>query len=171
VHPGGDQSGDVGHVHHQQGIDGMGNLRQSAEIEKPRIGAGTGHDHFRGRCCLASRATGVVDGFRLPVDAIVDKIEKPPGKADFGAVGQVAAVGQVHAQHRIARFQQGKIGRHVGLGSRVRLHVGAYRHRKGSGPVDGQLFGPVDELTPTVVTLFGVAFGVLVGQICCPGPP
>jgi hypothetical protein len=91
-------------------------------------------------------------------------LKKPTGKADFGPVGQVAAVGQVHAQHRVARFQQGKIGRHVGLGSRVGLHVGAVGAEKGQSPVDGQLFGPVDELTSPIVPFFGVAFGVLVGQ-------
>jgi hypothetical protein len=79
-------------------------------------------------------------------------------------VGQVAAVGQVHAQHRVARFQQGKIGRHVGLGTRVGLHVGAVGAEQGQSPVDGQLFGPVDELTSPIVAFFGVAFGVFVGQ-------
>ena len=40
------------------------------------------------------------------------------------AVRQVAAVREVHAEHRVARLEQREVDRHVGLRARVRLHVG-----------------------------------------------
>ena len=39
------------------------------------------------------------------------------------AMGQVAAVGQVHAQDPVARLEDAEVGGHVGLGAGVRLDV------------------------------------------------
>jgi hypothetical protein len=86
-------------------VDGAGNIRQGLEIEKSGIGAGTGHDHPGAVPPGQAFHLVVVDGFRLPVYTVVYKMKKPAGKADPGTVGQVSAVGQIHAQYRVTRFQ------------------------------------------------------------------
>ena len=39
------------------------------------------------------------------------------------AVGEMAAMGEIHGQNLVARFQHRKIDRHVGLRAAVGLHV------------------------------------------------
>jgi len=79
-------------------------------------------------------------------------------------VGQVAAVGQAHAQYGIARLDQRLEHRGVGLGAGVRLDVGVVGTEQLFGAVDGQLLDDVDVFATTVVALARIAFGVLVGQ-------
>ena len=45
-------------------------------------------------------------------------------EVDRAAVGQVSAVAEVHAQVGFAGLQADEVNPHVGLGTRVRLHVG-----------------------------------------------
>ncbi len=79
-------------------------------------------------------------------------------------MGQVTAVGQVHAQDGVSGFEQGEVDRHVGLGAGVGLHVGIVGAEELLGPFDGQALGHVHILAPAVVALVRVALGVLVGQ-------
>ena len=46
MNPGGDQTRNVGHIDKEQRTDAIGNLAHPFEIDDPRIGAGTGRDHF-----------------------------------------------------------------------------------------------------------------------------
>ncbi len=46
------------------------------------------------------------------------------GLVERVAVGEVAAVGQIHPEHGVAGFEHREIDRHVGLGTRVGLDVG-----------------------------------------------
>ena len=80
------------------------------------------------------------------------------------AVREVAAVREVHAEHRVAGLEQRQIDAHVGLGAGVRLHVGVLGAEQRLGATDGERFDDVDELAAAVVTLAGIALGVLVGQ-------
>ncbi|MPM61484.1 hypothetical protein SDC9_108344 [bioreactor metagenome] len=49
------------------------------------------------------------------------------GDIERAAVGQVSAVAEAHAQHRIAGLQQREVGGHVGLRTGVGLYVGVLR--------------------------------------------
>ena len=80
------------------------------------------------------------------------------------AVGQVAAVGQAHGQHGVARLERGPVDGLVGRGARVRLHVGVLGAEEVFGPLDGQGLDLVDDLAAAVVAVARVAFGVLVGE-------
>jgi hypothetical protein len=71
---------------------------------------------------------------------------------------------QAHPEYRIARLHEGEIGGGVGLRSGVRLDVSVGRSEQLLGSVDGELLGDIDELAAAIVTLAGVAFGVLVGE-------
>ena len=46
MYAGGDQAGDVGHVHEEQRADGLGDFAHAFEIDDARIGAGAYDDHF-----------------------------------------------------------------------------------------------------------------------------
>ena len=79
-------------------------------------------------------------------------------------MGQVAAVGKVEAQNRVARLEYRRIGRGVGLGAGVRLHVGVLGAEELLGPVARQVLHHVAELAAAVVAPPRVALGVFVGK-------
>ncbi len=55
------------------------------------------------------------------------------------AVGEVAAVVEAHAEHGVAGLEQGEVDADVGVGTRVRLHVGVLGAEQALHPVDRQL--------------------------------
>ena len=80
-------------------------------------------------------------------------------------MGQVAAVGEVHAHDPVAGFEDAEVGGHVGLRARVRLDVDVLGARvEGERTLLGESLGDVDELAATVVALARQALGVLVGE-------
>ncbi len=79
-------------------------------------------------------------------------------------MGEVAAGGERHAEDSVAGLQEGEEHGAVGLGARVRLHVGEAAAEDLARAVDGQALGAVDLGAAAVVAAAGVAFGVLVGQ-------
>ena len=101
---------------------------------------------------------------RFSTRARIHGFEQTAGKIDRTAVGEMSAVGQVHAENGISGLNGGKISPHVGLGTRMRLHVGVLRPEQLPGPLDGQVFGHVHIFAAPVVTLAGIAFGVFVGH-------
>ena len=91
-------------------------------------------------------------------------LEQLAGEIDLGAVREMAAVIEAHAEDRVARLDQREVRRGVGLRARVRLHVGVVGAEQFLGAIDGELLGDVDELAAAVVALARIAFGVLVGE-------
>ena len=79
-------------------------------------------------------------------------------------MGQVTALGQVHAHHRVTGVDQCQEDRRVGLGARMGLHVSVVAIEQGLDPLDGQPLGHIDVFAAAVIALAGVAFGVLVGE-------
>ena len=58
----------------------------------------------------------------------------------------MAALGQVHAQHRVAGLEQGEVHRQVGLGAGVGLDVGVLRPKELAGAVPGDVLHNVHAL-------------------------
>jgi hypothetical protein len=79
-------------------------------------------------------------------------------------VGKVTSVGEIHAQNRIPGLQKGEVGRHVCLGTGMRLDIGIRRMKKPIRALDSQFLCQVDALTPPVVTPVWIAFGIFVCQ-------
>ncbi len=77
---------------------------------------------------------------------------------------EVATVVKAHAQHRVARVQQRQVHGHVGVGARVRLHVGVIGAEERAHPVACDVLDVVHHRVAAVVALVGVALRVLVGQ-------
>ncbi|MCY1435007.1 hypothetical protein D9M71_510860 [compost metagenome] len=152
------------HVDKQIRPDLVGNLAEAREVQGLRIGRETGDDHLRLVLHRQALDLVVVDQ-AVGVDAVLHSVVQLAGRADLGPVGQVAAVGQAHAQEGVAGLQQCQVYRGVGLGTRVWLDVGVPGAEQRLGAVDGQLFNHIDVLAATVITLARVAFGVFVGQL------
>ena len=92
-----------------------------------------------------------------------DALKNLPGEVDLGAVSEMAAVIEAHAENRIARLHQRKVGSGVRLRAGVRLHVRVVGAEQLLRPIDRQLLGDVDVLAAAVVTLTRITFRVLVG--------
>ena len=79
-------------------------------------------------------------------------------------MGEMSAVGQIEAEHDVARLQGREVDGRVGLGAGVRLHVDVIGAEDLLGAVSGQVFGHVDELAAAVVAMAGIALGVFIGK-------
>ncbi len=96
--------------------------------------------------------------------AVRDRVVELAAKADFGAVREMAAVRERHAEHRIAGLQLRHEHGHVGLRAGVRLHVGVIGAEKFLDPIDREILGNVDPFASAVIALARITLGVFVGH-------
>ena len=94
------------------------------EVDHARIGARADHDHLRLVLVREPLELVVVDPLVVLPHAVGDDGVELAGEIQRMAVREVAAVRQVHPEHRVARLQQREVDRHVRLRAGVRLHVG-----------------------------------------------
>ena len=128
------------------------------------IGTRPGDDQLRLVLAGQPRDRVEVDPVRVRRDAVADRLEVLAAKVELHAVRQVPAVGEVHAEDRVARLQGGEEDGHVRLRAGVRLHVDVLGAEELLGPFDGQPLDDIDELAAAVVALAGIALGVLVRE-------
>ncbi|KAG1438343.1 hypothetical protein G6F57_019892 [Rhizopus arrhizus] len=148
----GDQAGHVGHVDEQVGTDLVGDGAEARPVDHLRVGREAGHDHLR--LVLQRQALDfVVIDQALVVHSVLHGVEQLAGSIHLGTVGEVAAVGQAHAEDGVARQQQGEVPGLVGLRAAVRLHVGVVRTEQLLEAVNGQLLGDVHVFAAAVVAL------------------
>ena len=164
VQSGGDQPREVRHVDHQVGADLVGDPPELGEVQLPRVGRPARDDEPGPALVGQPLDLGHVDEVVVGPHVVGRDVVELAGEVQLHPVGQVAAVGQVEAQDRVAGLQQRGHRRGVGLRTRVRLHVGVLGAEQRLQPVDGQLLDDVDVLAAAVVPPAGVALGVLVGQ-------
>ena len=97
--------------------------------------------------------------------AVGMNLEPLAAEVDRRAVGQVAAMGEVHAQDAVADVEHGDVRGHVRLRPGVRLDVDVLRAReKRQRALLGKPLDLVNELAAAVIALARQALGVLVGQ-------
>ena len=78
-----------------------------------------------GLCSLASASTCVViDLAAGRVQTVLHDVEQLAGEIDLGAVGQMAAMRETHAQDGVAGIEQREVHGGIGLRAGMRLHVG-----------------------------------------------
>jgi hypothetical protein len=159
----GDQAGDVRHVDEQVGADLVGDGAHARPVDDLRIRRKTGDDHLRLVFERELLHVVVVDE-AVGVHAVLHRIEDLAGKIDLRAVGQMPAVGKRHAEDRVAGIEQRKVDGLIRLRAGVRLHVRVVRLEQLLDAFDRQLFGYIHKFATAVVTLAGIAFGVLVRQ-------
>ena len=165
VDAGSDEAGDVRHVDEEEGADRMGDVGHPLEVPEPRIGRGATDDELRAHLAGLRLHRVVVDPLGVLTHAVRVDLVQPPAEVELHPVGEVAAVGQVHAHHPVAGLEDAEIGRHVRLGAGVGLDVdvlGAGVEREGT--LLREPLGHVDVLAAAVVALARKALGVLVRQ-------
>ena len=102
-----------------------------------------------------ARELVVVDPLVVLAHAVRDDRVELAGEVERMAVRQMAAVREVHAEHRVAGLEQREVDAHVGLRAGMRLHVGVLGAEQRLGAADGQRLDDVDELAAAVVALPG----------------
>ena len=106
----------------------------------------------------------VVEQAVVGADAVLDGVEPFARQVGGGAVGEVAARRQRHAERGVAGPEEGEEDGLVGLGATVGLDVGEGAVEQLAGAVDGELLGDVDFRAAAVVAATGIALGIFVGQ-------
>ena len=167
--PGGDQAGDVRDIGQEDGADRIGDRAEARPIRHPGVGGITGDDDLGLVLCGQGLDGIVIDLFGDRVDGVANDLEKLAGAVDRGAVGEVAAVEQVHAHDGVAWVDQGGVDGVVGRGAGERLDVdeqalgGEGRGGKGFGAAPaGQRFDDIGVFDALVVARVGIA--AVVGQ-------
>ena len=79
-------------------------------------------------------------------------------------MGEVPALVEPHADHRVARLYERGVRGEVGARPRVGLHVRVGTPKQGACPLAGQILHDVDLLAAAVVPPSGIPLGVLVGE-------
>jgi len=97
----------------------------------------------------------VVNTFVLLPHAIVHDLEELAGEVGAVAVGQMAAMAQVHGEDLVAGFQEGEVHGHVRAGTGVRLDIDVLGAEELLRPVNGELLGLVHVLAAAVPALAG----------------
>jgi hypothetical protein len=138
VQPDRNQSGDVGHVHDHLRADCLGDDGDAGEVDHTRIRARAHHDHLRRVLMRAAFELVVVDALVVLANAVGDDRVQLAGEVQRVAVREVAAMGQIHAEDRVAGVDDRQVHRHVRLCARMRLHVGVVGAEERLGAGDGQ---------------------------------
>ena len=76
----------------------------------------------------------------------------------------MAALGQAHAQHRVAQLDERLVRAQVRVRAAMGLHVGEVRAEQLAGALAREILHEVDLLAAAVVALAGIALGVLVRE-------
>ena len=159
------EAGDVGHVHPEQSTHRMGDVGHPLELDDPGVGRGSPDDQLWPDFAGLGLKGVVVDPLVVLANSISVDLEEAATEVEGHAVGQVAAVGQVHAQDPVARIDRAQVGGHVRLRTRMGLDVDVLGAREElEGPILGESLDHVDVLAAAVVALAGLALGVLVGE-------
>ena len=81
------------------------------------------------------------------------------------AMRKMTAMGQIHAENRIAGVKKRKINGKVRLCAGMGLNICMFRTKELFDTITGKIFNLVNAFTTAVVTLSGVAFCVFVGEM------
>ena len=164
VDAGRDQSREMRHVHVQVRPHLVGDAAEALEVDDPGVGRAA-RDDQPGLVLARERLDFlVVDPAVLAPDPVLHGVEPLAGEIRRGAVGQVSAGGERHAEDGVAGLQKREHHALVGLRPGVRLHVGERAVEELPGAGDGQALGHVDMLAAAVVAPSGIALRVLVGE-------
>ena len=151
------------HVDEEQRADLVGDGAEARPVDDPRIRREASDDH-PGLVLAREPRDLVVIEQALGVDAVLDRLEVLAREVGLGAMGEMTAVRQAHAEDGVARLEQRVVDRGVGLRSGMGLDVGVGRAEQLLGAFDGERLGDVDELAATVIALARITLRVLVGE-------
>ena len=159
----GHQTGNMGHIHHQECTVTVGDLSDLLKVDGTGVSGCTGHDQLGAHLLDLLFQLGVVD-HAIGIDAVGNKVVVLAGHVHGGAMGQMAALGQIHAHDGIAQIQQGEVDGQVGLCTGMGLDVGVLGTEQLAGALDGDVLHLIHIDAAAVVKPAGQALGVLVGE-------
>ena len=157
------QTGNVRHIHHQVCAVAVGDLSDLLEIDSAGISGSTGHDQLGAHLPDLLFQLDVVD-HAVGIDAVGHEVVVLAGHVHRRAVGQVAALRQIHAHDGVAQIQQSKVDSQIGLCAGMGLDIGILCAEQLAGALNGDVLHLVHIDAAAVVALAGQAFGILVGQ-------
>ena len=163
------QPGNVSHIHQQQRTVAVGNVRKGLKIQRSGIGRGSGHQHPGPRRPHNVLHPVIVNAPGFLIHSVADGPVKLSRLVHRRPMGQMSAPGQIHAHQGVSRLHKGRVGRQVGLGPGVRLHIGILCAEKCLGPVNSKGLYFVHKLTSAVVSPAGIPLGIFVGQAAAHG--
>jgi len=158
------QSRKMRHIHKKERADFVRNLAHAGEIDDPRIRAAAADNQLRTLRRGDLFQVIVVDGLGFLGYAVRNDLVCLAGEIERMPMREVPAMSKIQTENRVARLQHRRIGRLIGLRSRVRLHVGVLCAKKFLDPLARQFFHHVGKLASAVITLAGIAFRVFVGE-------
>ncbi|KAL7463376.1 hypothetical protein ACHAXS_003750, partial [Conticribra weissflogii] len=176
---GGDEPGDVSHVHEEEGAVIVGNFAEAFVVPVTGISGSSADDHGGFEEGGIAFELVVVDESGDGVNLVGKTLEVDGGGADglagalllavgVESVGQVPAGGKIQAHDAVMGTQQSGVDGKVGGTSRVRLHVDAPLLGVQSVGLQSALlaedFDLVNDFVSAVVTGMGETFGVFVGE-------
>ena len=155
----------MGDVYHQIGAGLVGDLAQAGKVDDARVCRSARHDHLGLVREGELFQSVVVDALVRFGNAVRDDVEIFAGDVDGRAVGEVPAVGEVHAENGVAGGEQGEVHGGIRLRAAVRLDVGVVAPEQLLAALDGEVFDDVHILAAAVIALAGQALGVFVGEV------
>ena len=164
VNAGGDKTGNVSHVDHEVSADGIGDLAELGKIDRAGIGGGAGKDHLGLALLRDAVDLVIIEHLRLVVEGVGNLMEVLTGNVDRASVGEMTAVSEVKTHVGVARLEHRLEGGKVRGSAGVRLDVGVLGAEELAGALAGDLLRLIDAVAAAVVTLAGIALGILVGQ-------
>ena len=176
---GGDEAGDVRHVHEEEGAVGVGDLAELGVVPVAGVGGPAADEHGRLEEARVLGERLVVDEAGLGPDAVRERLEVDRG-GRYGlagplllgvgveAVGEVAAGGEVEPHDAVVRVEEGGVDGEVGGRSGVGLDVDAPLLGVEAVGLEGtgltERLDLVDDLVAAVVAGARQTLGVLVGE-------
>jgi hypothetical protein len=158
------QAGDVSHVHHEIGADGIGDLAEALPVPDTGIGGTTGEDEL-GLVLMGEPLDLVhIQQVIIAAHAVRHDVEPLAAHVDRRTMGQVPARIEIKAHERIAGLQQRQEHGLVHLRAGIGLDVGEVGAEQLLGTLDGEGLGDIDELAAAVIALAGITFSILVGH-------
>ena len=156
------QTSDMSNVHHEVCADLLCNLAKAREIDDTRISRSARNDHLRLLLHGDSFELVIIDRLCVLRDAVRNDVKVLAAHVNRAAVCQVTAVRETHTHDRVTRLKECKEDCHIGLCAGMGLNVGITCIKKFFCALNGKAFDDIDELTAAIVTLAGIALGILI---------
>ena len=146
MHAAGNQAGNVSHVHHQHCAVTVGDLGQLFKIDSARVSGSTGNQQLGANLGNLLGQGIVINAAVLGRNAVGNKVVVLAAHVGGGTMGQMAALGKIHAHDGIAQVKQGKVNGQVGLCAGMGLHVGIFGTKQLAGTVNRNLLNLIHKL-------------------------
>ena len=134
----------MGHVHHEVRIHLARDGGHALEVDDARIRARAAHDELGAHFLGDTLHLVVVDGLGLGVHAVAGEVVVAAAEVHRRAVREMAALGQAHAQHRVAQLDERLVRAQVRVRAAMGLHVGEVRAEQLAGALAREILHEVD---------------------------